>query len=396
MRVLVFEPKYVGHFLGFAAWAANAYARIGCEVTLLIPRGARGSLQAKINLEPRLHPKVSVEYLVDIPVLYHKWKNARFESDALFAIGPDLNCEYLIMPSADFLICGLLLNRSLRKWIRRLRGGDFIVHNCKQVYDNLGKKERIWLMLDRLAIDFARNITVHTVDPYAVKDSRRLSLFGTSVHGLPHPFDRVGRRKSRAEARSSLGLPERNCLIGTIGDLGVRKGTELLIRSFIASKPSQDTNLLLFGILSKSSRALIDQHQEYIESGQIILRNEFVSEETFLDFFSAVDLVWAGYPEHIGIASVILHAADAGRPILASNYGCVGWMANRYRLGKTAPPNVANMSEAIRDFSTSKKWGADRAGMGALLRYHTTPNFEQYLTSRCRKLIGNLPGLTVS
>ena len=251
-------------------------------------------------------------------------------------------------------------------------------------------------MLDRLAIDLARNITVYTVDPYAVKDSRRLSLFGASVYGLPHPFDRVVQRKSLSEARLTLELPERNCLIGTIGDLGVRKGTELLIQSFIASKPGQDTNLLLFGILSKSSRALLDQHQEYTDSGQIILRNEFVSEETFLNFLSAVDLVWAGYPRHVGIASVVLHAADAGRPILASDYGCVGWMANKYHLGRTVHPTVADVSEAIRDFSTSKRWEADRVGIEALLHYHSTPNFEHHLTSRCRKLIKNQSEITAS
>ena len=81
MRVLIYEPKYVGHFLGFATWAANAFARLGYDVVFAVPERAVDTQQAKVKLAQVL-PSVDLQYVIDVPRQFDKWKNARFEANA--------------------------------------------------------------------------------------------------------------------------------------------------------------------------------------------------------------------------------------------------------------------------------------------------------------------------
>ena len=119
MRVLVFEPKFVGHFIGFALAACRAFVEVGCEVTLALSRDARGSEAASVKL--RDVPKgVQIDYTLEVPKVYRKWTNARLESSALEQSLATRGPDWIVAPRADFLAPGLLLNRRLRQRVARL------------------------------------------------------------------------------------------------------------------------------------------------------------------------------------------------------------------------------------------------------------------------------------
>ena len=386
MRVLIFEPKFVGHFLGFAAATANAFAELGCQVTLMVPKQAKGTDQAKIKLA-ELPERVQVLYSLDVPKMYQRWTNAKFETAALAAALDEVPTDHLVIPSGDFVLSGLLKNGALRRRIKSLDGVDLVLHNCLQVYPELGIRQRWWSFLDRLAVSLARGIRLHTVDPYVTSSATysRMSLFGNPVHPLPHFLEAPANPPSQAEARAALKLPAQGRMLGSIGDLGCRKGTELLIESFVGSQPKQNCHLVLFGLLSTKAKQLLKENQKLIDQGLILFRNEFVSESDFYNFFYAMNVLWAGFPHQVGIASTQLYAAIAGRSVLASDYGAVGWLTKEFGLGRSVPATLDSMTATIASLYEGEDWRPDPRGLRKLLDYHTTENFNRHITLALRQ-----------
>ena len=386
MRVLLFEPKFVGHFLGFAAVTARAFAELGCHVTMLLPSKAQGTDQAKIKLVD-LPENVDVRFSIDVPKLYQKWTNAKFETDALGIALDDVPTDHLVLPSGDFLLSGLMLKRNLRQRLRRLGGVDLVLHNCQQVYPDLGVKQRCRCLWDRLAVSLARGIRLHTVDPFATSPMAvsQMALFGNPVHPLPHFVDVPADPPSQEAARAALHLPTQGKMLGSIGDLGRRKGTELLIESFVRSQPPSGSHLVLYGLLSGPAKQVLAEHQKMIDQGQIVCHDRFVNDSDFYQFFRAMDAIWAGFPRQVGIASTQLCAAVAGRPVISSNYGGVGWLTNEYGLGRAFPGTITQMSDAISWFQQTDRWRPDPQGLERLLSYHTTENFNYHITAKVRQ-----------
>jgi len=386
MRVLIFEPKFVGHFLGFAAVTANAFAELGCRVTMALPSKARDTDQASIKLVD-LPENVDIRFDIDVPKLYQKWTNAKFETAALSVALDDVPTDQLVLPSGDFVLSGLIKNGALRRRLRSLDGVDLVLHNCHQVYPKLGARQRCWCVLDRLAVSLARGIRLHTVDPFAMSSAAvsRMSIFGNPVHPLPHFRVVPANPPSQAEARAKLRLPAAGRMLGSVGDLGRRKGTELLIKSFVLSQPGPNCYLVLFGLLSGTAKQILEEHRPLVEQGKIICHDSFVSDSDFYNFFYAMDAIWAGFPHQVGIASTQLYAAEARRPIISSNYGAVGWLTTEYGLGRAFPGTVEAMTAAISWFQQSEQWRPDPQGLERLLSYHTTEEFNKHITYGVRQ-----------
>ncbi|MEM8946760.1 MAG: hypothetical protein AAGD11_16420 [Planctomycetota bacterium] len=386
MRVLIYEPKFVGHFLGFASVAAEAFAELGCDVTMMVPSLARETTQAKIKLA-NLPENVDVRFEVEVPKLYQKWENARLETAALTVALDRVPTDHLVLPSGDFVLAGLLSNGDLRRRLKSMPGVDLVMHNCQQVYPKLGIRQRTKCVLDRLAVSLARGIRLLTVDPFATSAASvsHMALIGNPVQPLPHFRDIPAHAPSQAEARLALGLPESGKFLGSIGDLGRRKGTELLIESFARSNPGDTDRLILFGLLSGTAKDVLKKHEKLIQQGKIIYRDSFVSNDDFRNFFYAMDAIWAGFPYQVGVASTQLYAAEAKRPVIASDYGAVGWLTREYGLGRTFPGKLESMSKAIAWFHGTENWHPDAEGLDRLLSYHTTENFNKHITAALRQ-----------
>lgn len=385
MRVLIFEPKFVGHFIGFAVVTANAFAQLGCKVTILLPKQAQDTPQAKIKLA-HLPDNVEVRFAIDVPKLYQKWINAKFESEALALVLEEFPTDHLVLSSGDFVLTGLLKNGALRRRLKSLGSVDLVMHNCQQVYPKLGIRQRCLCIFDRLAVSLARGIRLLTVDPFATSAAAvsHMSLLGNPVHPLPHFREVPDNPISQAEARTLLGLPAEGRMLGSVGDLGRRKGTELLINSFARSNPQANDKLVLFGLLSGTAKQTLQQHRQLVDEGKIISRDSFVSDTDFFNFFYAMDALWAGFPHQVGIASTQLYAAVAQKPVISSNYGAVGWLTEEFGLGKAFPGTVEAMTEAIAWFLQAEEWSPDPEGLERLLTYHTTENFNEHITRTVR------------
>ena len=385
LHVLVFEPKYIGHYPGFASWTANAFRKAGHTVTLAVPMESRNTTEVEHRIHGIIDPAVEVRFCVDLPLSHERWVNARPEANALATAIDQFRPDHVVVPSGDFILNGLLVSPSARRAVRRVGGCDLIVHNFFQAYPRQGEKDTFWRMLDKLAVDFAPGMQIHTVDPFATSsDAKRLSYFRKRVLPLPHPHARSDNTTSKLEARAKLGLDPTKRIVAAIGDIGARKGTNLFIDSFTAANTSPETCILLAGRVTRQTRIALNNAARLVRDGRITIRNEFLSDEEFSLSYRAADAYWAGYPRHIGIASSLLFAADRQTPAIGSDFGCVGWMIEEYGLGKTFAPTRAAMVEALEWFDTSRELKVDSDGRERLLSYHTLERFGDAITAAVR------------
>ena len=388
MRVLVYEPKFVGHFLGFAAASAKAFAETGCDVTLAVSTHAAGSSPAEIKLAS-LPDSVQVQFACDVPKVYRKWTNARLEAAGLEWALEKLAADWLVVPSADFLVTGLATRPGLLSRLKQLPGYDLVLHNCRPAYPQVGLREWPSVWFDRFAVSLCSTGNLHTVDEYAVSPDAagKAAWWGRPIRFLPHFYDGGLRDVDPHAARRRLGLAENGVWVGSVGDLGRRKGTELLIDSFAQLDPSSGIRLALFGAMSATAKETLAGHKPLVDEGRIVVRDEFVPEEVFRDFFPAMDVVWTGYPRQVGMASTLLFAADARRPVVAIDYGGVAWTVREYGLGVVAPRDPSAIAGAIREACHVSRpdGGAER-----YLDRNNTLRFNEAITAAIRSRIAEV------
>jgi glycosyltransferase involved in cell wall biosynthesis len=101
---------------------------------------------------------------------------------------------------------------------------------------------------------------------------------------------------------------------------------------------------------------------------QIVSHEQFIPDREIQPYFQIADVILAPYQRHIGMSAILVRAAAAQKPVLSSNYGLMGEMVKRYKLGITVdsivPEKIAEgLTQLILgspsefcDFSSMKSW----------------------------------------
>jgi len=142
--------------------------------------------------------------------------------------------------------------------------------------------------------------------------------------------------------------------------------------------------LLLVGAVEAGESADIKTQIEKLRndtSVQIILRDEFIPAQEVQPFFRLADLILAPYQHHVGMSGILVRAAVAGKPVLASDYGLMGELTRRHILGyivdSTKPKEIA---KAISHFLTENREGvADTQKMARFAAQNTAEEFSQII-----------------
>ena len=78
---------------------------------------------------------------------------------------------------------------------------------------------------------------------------------------------------------------------------------------------------------------------------QLVTHDKFIPDEQIQPYFGLADIVLALYQHHIGMSAILIRAAAAGKPVLASDYGLMGELVRRHQLGcavdSTQPAAIA-------------------------------------------------------
>ena len=196
-------------------------------------------------------------------------------------------------------------------------------------------RERATNLRKRLVLRAAlRNPHLHTLfclDPYAVADVRRM---GGRAVALP---DGVAPEAGRADVRWAPEDGRRAVLL--FGTLHRRKGLfEVLDAMRRLSKDDQRRlALVLAGPITdlERDRALRELGDLATSTPlQVVLDERFIPDEEIQAMVRRADLVLLTYQRHVGSSNVLVRAAMAGRPVLATDYGLVGALVREHRLGQ--------------------------------------------------------------
>jgi glycosyltransferase involved in cell wall biosynthesis len=214
-------------------------------------------------------------------------------------------------------------------------------------------KERLKQWRNRFTLDrilaHPQLQTVFCLDPFAVEaltadgDRAKIVPLADPVRSSPSTS------LDLATYRTQLGIETDRRVFLLFGALDGRKGIYQLLEAIELLPPalSQQMCLLLVGKTNAAERVNIEQKIAALRQNapiQIIECYDFIPEDEVIAYFQLADVVLAPYQRHIGMSGILLLAAAAGKPVLSTDYGLMGELVRRYRLGlavdATQPPEL--------------------------------------------------------
>lgn len=180
--------------------------------------------------------------------------------------------------------------------------------------------------------------TLFSLDPFAVEPLRSLSKQTNVVH-VADPVEIYPQPPAVAIAlRQTLGIEPTRKVLLLFGMIDRRKGLYQLLDALhqLPASQQKQLTLLLVGPLDKAEeaagRTAIDKLRRQT-AVQLVVHHKFVPDEQIQPYFELADIILAPYQYHIGMSAILIRAAAAGKPVLASDYGLMGKLVHHHQLG---------------------------------------------------------------
>lgn len=221
-------------------------------------------------------------------------------------------------------------------------------------YSPVGK-EGFWQWRDRVCL--ARFLplpklgTVFCLDQFAVDYINQ--VYGTTkAVPLADPVQRYSHTAAEAEQlRASLGIESGRSVFLMFGALeNDRKGLSQTLDAIALLPPAlcKRMALVLAGTITPEERQKLEEKIAQLTQThpvQVVTQYNFVPDEAIHPYFQMSDVILVPYQRHIGMSAILVRAAAAQKPVLASDFGVVGELTRRYELGltvdSTSPGSIA-------------------------------------------------------
>jgi glycosyltransferase involved in cell wall biosynthesis len=254
----------------------------------------------------------------------------------------------------------------------------------------LTRKERIVSAVKRLVLlAVFRNPhlrTVFSLDPLAVPRLAKLARHTECVF-LPEPLWVPPAGAPAPEVVRSLDSGRRRLVI--FGFLDARKGIRQVLAALnsLPQAAQRRLTLVLAGQFAAPERqSLLDALAAFTASADVTVAvtDGAVPEAEIQPLIAACDLALVTYQRHVGSSGVLLRAAAAGIPVIASDYGLVGATTREHGLGLAldarSPEAIARAIENWLDDSSTI--GFDPAKAAAFARANTAETFAETLLTQ--------------
>lgn len=222
-------------------------------------------------------------------------------------------------------------------------------------------KEGFWQWRDRVCIPrflpLAKLQTLFCLDQFAVEYINQVYGTTKAVH-LPDPVQRYSHTDAEAEhLKARLGIEPGRSVFLTFGALeNDRKGLNQTLDAIEHLPPAlcRRMALVLAGTMSPEARQKLEARIAQLTQThpvQIVTHYGFVPDEGIHPYFRMSDVILVPYQRHIGMSAIIVRAAAAQKPVLASDFGLVGELTRRYQLGLTVDSTLPEeIAKAIMRF----------------------------------------------
>lgn len=180
-----------------------------------------------------------------------------------------------------------------------------------------------------------------SLDPIAVDFMKEHFKTDARILRLPDSFVRYRTTAEQIEQlRSELNIEPNRKVCMLLGVLDSRKGPLQLLDAVTRLTPEIQSKicLLLVGSLTDSISAdVIEKVKQLNQSSpaQVILKNSYVSDAVVQRYYDVADVALTTYQRHMGMSSALIRAALAEIPVLSSDFGLMGELVRRERLGIT-------------------------------------------------------------
>ena len=391
MRVLIFEPNPSGHRFQYAETVIRAVSEFTTDIVFATTGEATQTAAFREYIEPLLD-LIQLDTSA-VPPPASPLREAIRKTAAFHRAVKKHQPDQIYVPTADGFvqllgISNLLGFRSVKQEMELeilLMGGH---RYFQSNHWKLKLSRRLWMA----ALRASGATVIHVLDPWLrekIASSSKSPSFSAKLHDIPEPVESIN-VTNQDEALRQLGISPHGRTLGFFGAVNRRKGADLLLRAFAESRLAPNDKLLLMGKIDKPIRDLLNEEcAELLASGKIILFDRFVSQEELQLGLSAVDVVCAPYPHHPGSSGFVVRAASVKKYLLATDFGWIGKMVNRFDLGKTC--NVRDTKE----FSTAISEALDQSQQyqqgsksEEFVRYHTVQNTQSHWTKRLRERLG--------
>ncbi|MEM9227474.1 MAG: glycosyltransferase, partial [Verrucomicrobiota bacterium] len=171
------------------------------------------------------------------------------------------------------------------------------------------------------------------LDEDLVMREEREQRYQLKLHLIPVPaegsFD-VTKAQAREELRLEPGVP----VLLHYGVGAKRKGLQLLVEALKGLPQSVPYHLIAAG-RQPPDAPWGPELEQLAAEGKATVMNRYISPHEEVLCFGASDLITLPYLAHYGAANILTKAAQAGRPVIASDFHLIGRQVEGYGLGFT-------------------------------------------------------------
>jgi len=398
MRVLIFEPQYVGHNLTYVNYLASRLVELGCEVHLVTSRQALGSEEFENHLghlRPHLRCLAVDGFTersngagISVTGIQNAGSLVRGLQIGLTSIRPD----HLYVLSGNPLSHWMGLPNPISRYLRK-NGieSEVVLLFGKYAYLHGGLATLIKAKLALFALARGPWHRVHHILPRAIEVMSTFSSgFAQRVRLLPDPID-PPIVMTRTEARRILGLPENGRYIGLIGVIEKRKGIYEFLEAFekaLVHLPADDRALLAGKSTEEVRNFLSSRFHGLTDSGRLIFLDRHLNRQDLWAANNAADVVTTPYPDHVYSASTVIRAAAVNRFVLANRIGWMEETIEELSLGMTCNTSDSQLfaTKIVESMESSVNFAVNQKAQ-RFVQFHSQANFATYLTDRlCERL----------
>lgn len=205
----------------------------------------------------------------------------------------------------------------------------------------------------RKGLEGSAQVVHHVIAVSSRVQQRQCAGFPSTVILNGVDTSRLSRCRPPGELRSELGLRDDDFVIGTVGRMTGEKQMHLLIEA-VRLLPANFKLLLVGG--GPRQAELLAQANDLIPGRYALRRvNDFLG-----DYYGAMD-AFALVSAHEGFGLVIAEAMHCGRPVIATDVGCVGEVITHRVSGLVVQPDPHDIAAAAELIHQHPHWARGMA-----------------------------------